>query len=56
MICEYCKYRFSWDCEEGYISYPDCESFTLNWESLSDDKRDLIEAILKGMGDNCYEY
>ncbi len=59
-MCEYCKYRFSWDCEEGYVSYPGCESFTLDWGSLSGGERDLIEAILKGIlkgvGESRYDF
>ena len=55
MMCEYCKYRLSWECEERYASYPSCESFSLDWCLLSDKQRSLIEAILK-MGDSCYDF
>lgn len=54
MMCEYCNRR-SWECEEGYVSYPSCESFSLDWCLLSDKQRSLIEAILK-IEENNYDF
>ena len=54
-MCEYCNRR-SWECEEGYVSYPNCESFSLDWYSLSDNQRRLIEVILKGTEENYYDF
>lgn len=35
-VCEHCKSRHSWDCDDGcpYPAYG-CNSFELDWNSLS---------------------
>lgn len=44
-VCDYCAKR-SWECEEGYISYPSCKGFVLEWYAISDEQKHLIEKIL----------
>ena len=39
-LCEYCKSRYSWDCDDG-LAYPDhgCENFTLDYCTLTDEQK-----------------
>lgn len=46
-LCEYCKNRFTWDCDDG-LPYPmyGCESFELEFNILSRKKKYEIKRIL----------
>lgn len=46
-LCEYCKSRYSWDCDDG-LSYPEhgCENFTLDYLTLTDEQKEKIIDIL----------
>lgn len=52
MSCEYCVYRNSWDCGDGWNRCKECENFKLDWDSLSDRDKKIIQKIL----DNREEY
>ena len=46
-LCEYCKSRYSWDCDDG-LAYPKrgCENFTLDYCTLTDEQKEKIIDIL----------
>lgn len=46
-LCDYCKSRYSWDCDDG-LPYPEqgCEDFSLDDSTLSDEQRERIINIL----------
>ncbi len=46
-LCEYCKSRYSWDCDDG-LAYPECgcENFTLDYCTLTDEQKEKIIDIL----------
>lgn len=51
MACEYCVYRNSWDCEDGWNHHKNCESFKLDWETLSSKDKKTIQKILDARED-----
>ena len=46
MECEYCTYRNSWDCGDGYNKRKNCPEFKLDWDSLPNDLKDVIREII----------
>jgi len=47
--CDYCKYRNSWDCDDGWNRVSDdsyCESFSLDFMSLTKKQRKAIQKML----------
>lgn len=38
--CDFCKFRFSWDCDDG-LPYPEngCSDFELDMNTLSEEER-----------------
>ena len=44
--CEHCKYRHSWDCDDG-LPYPKggCESFTLDENTLTKEQLDMLTVL-----------
>ena len=40
-LCEYCKSRYSWDCDDG-LAYPECgcENFSLDYCTLSKEQKE----------------
>ncbi len=46
-LCEYCKSRYSWDCDDG-LAYHEhgCENFTLDYCTLTDEQKEKIIDIL----------
>ena len=59
MCCEYCVYRNSWDCGDGYNRRSNCSSFKLDWDSLTDFDKKIIQTILENKTETesggCYE-
>jgi hypothetical protein len=56
--CDYCIYRNSWDCGDGWnrisnSSY--CSEFKLDFDSLSDKQKKQVQRVLMG-GDDEYDY
>lgn len=51
-ICDHCKFRYSWDCDDG-LAYPrgGCKSFELDWETLTPNQQ---KAIIKRLSNNSY--
>ena len=49
--CDFCRYRHSWDCDDG-LPYPEngCESFAFDKSALSDDEQRMLVLgeILRG--------
>ena len=33
MACDYCAYRYSYDCDDGWNRHKNCESFKLDWDT-----------------------
>ena len=50
MACDYCVYRYSYDCGDGWNCHKNCESFKLDWDSLSDKDKKTIQKILDRKG------
>lgn len=50
MACNYCAYRYSYDCDDGCNHHKNCESFKLDWDSLSDKDKKTIQKILDRRG------
>lgn len=46
MACEYCAYRNSWDCGDGYNRRSNCSEFKLDWDTLPDSFKKTIQRIL----------
>lgn len=46
-VCDHCKSRFSWDCDDG-MAYPrgGCGSFSLDWATLTEKQQEAIRRIL----------
>lgn len=42
-VCEHCKSRYSWDCDDGHV-YPEhgCSSFILDWDTLDEEQQKAI--------------
>lgn len=56
--CDYCVYRNSWDCGDGWnrisnSSY--CSEFKLDFDMLSDKQKKEVQRVLIG-GDDEYDY
>lgn len=41
--CDFCKYRYSWGCDDG-LPYPEngCEDFALDKSTLSDQEQRMV--------------
>lgn len=46
-ICEYCTYRVSWDCADGYNRRDNCGDFSLDWERLSAKQKEYVKTFLE---------
>ena len=47
--CDYCEYRYSWDCDDGYYKASKdciCDSFKLDFNELNDKQKKAIQIIL----------
>ena len=47
--CDYCEYRNSWDCGDGWGRISNdycCESFKLDYDSLSEKQKEEIQRKL----------
>ena len=51
MACDYCAYRYSYDCDDGWNRHKNCENFKLDWDSLSEKDKKTIQKILDRRGD-----
>lgn len=47
-LCNYCEYRNSYDCEDGDYRSENCESFKLDFLTLSKKQKKKIKKILSG--------
>ena len=46
-VCEHCKYRYSWDCDDGLPTPQNgCDSFELDFNTLSKKQQKAIRKIL----------
>ena len=47
-VCEHCKSRHSWDCDDGY-AYPKggCDYFELDYSTLSNNQKKTIRRVLQ---------
>ena len=49
MRCEHCEYRYSWDCEDWWVSNSKiCNDFKLDFDSLTDKQKKEIQKRLMG--------
>ena len=46
MECEYCVYRNSWDCDDGWNRIKNCSDFKLDWDMISDEDKESIRKLL----------
>lgn len=55
MVCEHCRYRHSWDCDDG-LAYPKngCDNFALDFDTLTDKQKRAIRRILIHEGESDY--
>ena len=47
--CDYCRYKNSWDCEDGWDRVRNdkiCDDFVLEFKYLSDKQKKKIQKIL----------
>lgn len=44
--CDFCTYRNSWDCGDGYNRRSNCSDFKLDWDTLPDSFKRTIQQIL----------
>lgn len=42
--CENCKYRYTWDCDDGDVRWK-CENFELDEDTLSKEERMLLRVM-----------
>lgn len=47
-VCEHCKYRYSWDCDDGR-PYPKggCDDFELDSNTLTNKQKKAIKRVLR---------
>lgn len=50
MRCEHCEYRYTWDCEDYWISDNSmCENFKLDFDTLTNaQKKEIQKRLMKG--------
>lgn len=50
MRCEHCVWRYSWDCEDYWISDNNmCENFKLDFDTLTNaQKKEIQKRLMKG--------
>lgn len=46
-VCDHCRYRYSWDCDDGR-PYPKggCDEFSLDFSTLTEKQQKTIRKIL----------
>jgi len=51
-VCEHCRYRYSWDCDDG-LPYPKrgCDDFELDFATLTSKQQKAIRRILASQED-----
>ena len=47
-VCDHCRYRHSWDCDDGY-TYPKggCGDFELDYSTLTNKQKKAIRKVLQ---------
>ena len=50
-VYNHCKYRNSWDCEDGYCNCENCEDFKLDFDTLTKKQQKAIKRILSHKDD-----
>ena len=45
-VCQYCRYRNSWDCDENYHPKEGCDSWALDEYTLTDKQKKHIKNAL----------
>ena len=53
-VCEHCQYRYSWDCQDDFKPKNGCESFKLDFDTLTKKQQKAIRKILINE-ENCDE-
>lgn len=49
MYCEYCCYRNSWDCGDGWNRHQNCDSFKLDFDSLTDEQKERAHNAIRNI-------
>ena len=44
--CNHCKYRHSWDCDDGWNTPKSCNEFELDYSTLSNKQKKAIQKFL----------
>lgn len=51
--CDYCDYRNSWDCGDGYGRVSNeyvCDNFKLDFNTLTDRQKQIVQEVLMREG------
>ena len=54
--CNHCRYRNSWDCDDGWNRRRGCSEFELDYSTLSDKQKKTIQKILDREDDSRDDY
>lgn len=54
--CNHCRYRNSWDCDDGWNRRRSCSEFELDYSTLSDKQKKTIQKILDREDDSRDDY
>ncbi len=57
--CDYCSYKNSWDCDDGYNRISNdviCENFKLDYDLLNNKQKKTIQRILMNEKTDNYYY
>ena len=46
-MCEYCCYRNSWDCGDGWNRRNNCDGFKLDFDVLTDEQKELVRNAIR---------
>lgn len=44
--CDHCRYRNSYDCDDGWNRHKNCEEFELDFDTLNSRQKKTIRKIL----------
>lgn len=44
--CDHCRYRHSWECDDGWNRRKNCSEFELDYSTLSNKQKKTIQRIL----------
>ena len=54
--CDLCRYRHSWECDDGWNRRKNCSEFELDFSTLSNKQKKTIQRILDREDDSREDY